>query len=142
MPPPATEISQLHTVQNEYVLPFLLGAMRYCVHSVCHLLSTCLFFIGGPAGSGEELEVEEDEVEADGEVDSNSIAGQFLEVKGHNVPARAIRDWQAARAQHFPGFMNFFPGYRDATQFSGIFPEILGWLVGMILKQWLMRLPT
>ena len=29
-----------------------------------------------------------------------------------------------------PGIYEKFPGYRDATQFSGIFPEISGWLVG------------
>ena len=42
-----------------------------------------------------------------------------------------------ARAQN-PRIYEKFPGYRDATQFSGIVPEISGWLVGMnhLLGKW------
>ena len=42
---------------------------------------------------------------------------------------RPVRAWSAA----LPGIYENFPGYRDATQFSGTFPEIPGWLVGIRL---------
>ena len=58
----------------------------------------------------------------------------------YDVPTHDTRDGQAkrtrvhlvrARAQN-PSIYEKFPGYptQPATQFSGIFPEISGWLVG------------
>ena len=68
---------------------------------------------------------------------------KFMEVmiKGHDVRAHDTRDGAGqtrarpvrARSAALSGINEKFAGYRDATQFSGIFPEIPGCLVGMRL---------
>ena len=51
-----------------------------------------------------------------------------MEVKCHDVLAHDTHDGQAKRVRVRS---ENFPGYQGATQFSGIFTEIPGWLVGM-----------
>ena len=46
-----------------------------------------------------------------------------MEVKGHDARASGPCPSAAVIYEKFPDI------YRDATQFSGIFPEIPGWLV-------------
>ena len=64
-----------------------------------------------------------------------------MEVKGHDVRAHDAAGRACASAA-LPGIYENFPGYRDATQFSGIFPEIPGWLVRMHYSEYIQQMLT